>query len=133
VAIFREGQADRLAECRTLFIVRAEQSARLKQRDDLIDKARELAGKRLEQDEAVRTSLLEPCLDLVGDTGRRSDERAARRCQPLDDLPQAEPLLADLFQDAQRSTLLAVEADMGDIRERRIEIILAEIVIVECA
>lgn len=74
----------------------------------------ELARQRLDQHEAVRAAGLEPALQCIGDPLGRSDEGAARSREPHDDLPQRQLLGTHPLQDAQRSALLAVGADMRD-------------------
>ena len=132
MAISGLGQPQMLAEGRA-FIVGTEQATRLKDGDDLVHEQLQLPRQRLKDDEAVGRTAFEPALQAIGDCVCRPDKSAARRCQSLHHLPQRQILRAYLRQYAERAALLAVEADMFDIGKGSVEIILAEIMVVEGA
>ncbi len=132
VAVLRLRYAEMPAQRRSL-IIGAEEAARLQDRDHLVDERFQLPRQRLEDNEAIGGAALEPFLQPVGHCLGRADESSARCRQPLGDLAQRQILGTHLLEDADRAALLAVEADMLDVREGRIEVILAEIMVTEGA
>src|SRR6516165_6720595 len=125
-------QAEMLTE-RRAFILTPQQAARLKDRHDMIDENIELVRQGFEQDKAVSTVIFEPKLQTVGDLFRRADEIAARSGKTQSRLAQREVFRARGVDDFHGLTLIAVPADSANIRERRIEIVDREVMIVEGA
>ena len=83
------------------------------------------------EDEAIGSALVDPADDLVGDMIRRADEGRARRCGIERDFAQRQVLLARRLLDAVGGGAEIVVADIADIRERLVERIDAEIMMVE--
>ena len=132
--MIRQGRQAEIAAQRGVFVIRPEYPALLKQRDDLLCEAPELAGVASVDVDPVECAALEPTGDLCGHRLGRSDERAGVLiANEVDRLAQRELPRdrrgSDRFRLREEAVLRMLERRN---RESGVEIILAEIMPAEC-
>ncbi len=83
------------------------------------------------EDETIAGTGIEPADQFVGHVLRRADEVRSRAHRLLCHLAQGQTLLAGVLLDAVGGGAERVAADVAQLRERRIRVVLAEIMVVE--
>jgi hypothetical protein len=95
-------------------------------------KSRKSAGRHA-QVEAVGGAVHEPAFDFIRDGFGAADEGALPAAQRIGGLSQGVALFGGDADDLFGVALVAVERDAGEVGEGRVELVLAEVVIVEGA
>ncbi|CDN41599.1 Putative uncharacterized protein [Paenibacillus sp. P22] len=130
ITVRRHRQAQ-IAPQRIRFVLDAEQAAGLQNRHDLVDEVLQRVRDAAADHEAVRSAALEPFLHPVRHLLGRSDEERTRRRHLQSGLAQRQSLLPGRLLDAVGRALEAVLAEIPQLGERRIGIVLREVVMLE--